>query len=126
VLKPRGFEHIGIVVSDMDRSLRFYVEGLGLDLLRRREGFAALRVGAAEINMFGNPNRPAAESDAAQRVDHVCFCMDSPTIDDLIAALRDTRIAIDSGPVRRSDGVAVFVRDPDGIRVELLVKTAGP
>lgn len=55
-------------------------------------------------------------------MNHLCLAMDCATIDDLIAALRDARIAIASGPVKRSDGNALFVLDPDGLRIELLVK----
>lgn len=123
MLKPRNFEHIGIVVTDIDRSLRFYT-ALGVKLLRRRgEGhhaFAALRMGEAEINVFCNPDR--RYGDEPQRVDHLCLCMDAATIDDLVVDLRDAGIAIASGPVKRSDGMALFVHDPDGTRLELLVK----
>jgi len=57
-----------------------------------------------------------------QRVDHLCLVMDYPTIGELIAALRKAGIGIAGGPVKRSDGAALFVRDPDGLRVELQIK----
>jgi len=59
---------------------------------------------------------------APQRVDHLCLAMDYRTIDDLIAALHESAIDIANSPVKRSDGAALFVHDPDGLRVELLVK----
>jgi lactoylglutathione lyase len=124
VLKPKTFEHVGLIVTDMDRSLRFYTEGLGLELLRRRgagrDGFAALKVGEAEFNVFCNPD--LVSGDTPQRVHHLCLAMDCATIDDLTMSLRDAGIPIASGPVKRSDGTALFVQDPDGLRVELLVK----
>jgi catechol 2,3-dioxygenase-like lactoylglutathione lyase family enzyme len=124
MLRPKNFEHVGIVVTDMDQSLRFYTSGLGLELLRRRgagrESFAALRLGVAELNVFCNPE--LVSNGTPQRVDHLCLAMDYPTIDALIAALHEAGIAIASGPVKRSDGNALFVHDPDGLRVELLVK----
>jgi catechol 2,3-dioxygenase-like lactoylglutathione lyase family enzyme len=124
MLKLKALDHVGLFVTDMDRSLRFYTEGLGLELLRRRgagrEGFAALKAGNAELNVFCNPD--SAGGDAPQSVDHLCLVMDYATIDDLIAALHEAEIGIASGPVKRSDGMALFVRDPDGLRVELLVK----
>jgi len=56
MLKPKSLDHVGIFVTDMDRSLRFYAEGLRLELLRRRgigrEGFAAIKVGGSELNVF--------------------------------------------------------------------------
>jgi lactoylglutathione lyase len=124
MLKFKALDHVGIFVTDMDRSLRFYTDGLGLELLRRRgagrDGFAAIKVGQAEFNVFCNPD--AVSGGAPQRVDHLCLVMDYKTIDDLVMALDEAGIGVASGPVKRSDGAALFVHDPDGLRVELLVK----
>ena len=123
MLKPRNFEHIGIVATDIDRSLHFYT-ALGLELLRRRgekhNAVAILKMGDAEINMFCNPDR--TYGDEPRQVDHFCLCMEAASIDDLMLDLRDAGIATASGPVKRSDGMALFVHDPDWLRVELLVK----
>jgi catechol 2,3-dioxygenase-like lactoylglutathione lyase family enzyme len=48
--------------------------------------------------------------------------MDAATIDEVVAALGEAGLAVASGPVARSDGTALFVHDPDGARIELLVK----
>lgn len=120
MLKVKNFEHVGIVASDFERSLSFYT-ALGVELLRRRgDAFAALKMGEAEINLFGNPARHYGTE--PKPVDHICLCMDAASIDDLMLDLRDAGIAVASGPVKRSDGMALFVHDPDGTRVELLVK----
>jgi catechol 2,3-dioxygenase-like lactoylglutathione lyase family enzyme len=123
MLRLKNFEHIGIVASDIDRSLRFYGD-LGLAVVKRRgegrQAAATLKMGDAEINMFCNPDRTGP--DEFQLVHHFCLCMDAGSMDDLLVDLRDAGIAIAEGPVKRSDGTAVFVRDPDGLRVELLVK----
>jgi lactoylglutathione lyase len=124
MLKPKVLDHVGFVVTDMDRSLHFYTQRLGLELLRRRgagrESFAALGVGNTEFNVFCNPD--LISEGTPQRVDHLCLVMDHPTIDDLITALAEAGIGIVSGPVERSDGNALFIHDPDGLRVELLVR----
>jgi len=122
MLRPKALEHIGLIVTDMDRSLRFY-ERLGFEFVRwpRRPGGATvLKAGNAELNVFCNPS--SASDGARQRVDHLCLDMDYATIDELIGALAETSIEIASGPIGRSDGTALFVRDPDGMRIELLVK----
>jgi lactoylglutathione lyase len=124
VLRPKALDHVGIVVTDLDKSLRFY-QALGVELVRlpRRPGGATvLRLGNAEINMFCKPD--SATGDARLRVDHLCLEMDSDTIDDVIAGLRAAGIDMASDPVGRSDGTALFVHDPDGVRIELLVKHA--
>jgi lactoylglutathione lyase len=126
MLRPKALDHVGLIVSDVDRSVRFY-EALGMELLRRRgagDGRAAavLKVGGQEINMFQNAAVIEGSKDQPQRIDHLCLTMDCATIDDVVMALRDAGIAIASGPVERSDGMALFVSDPDGTRVELSVK----
>ena len=122
MLRPRALDHVGIVITDLDRSLRFY-RALGVELIRlpRRPGGATvLKAGGTEINMFCNPD--AAGEGGPQRLDHLCLEMDAATIDEVIAALGAAGLAVASGPVARSDGTALFVHDPDGARIELLVK----
>jgi catechol 2,3-dioxygenase-like lactoylglutathione lyase family enzyme len=122
VLRPRALDHVGIVVTDLDCSLRFY-QALGVELIRlpRRPGGATvLKAGGTELNMFCNPH--AAADGGPQRLDHLCLEMDAATIDEVVAALGEAGLAIASGPVARSDGTALFVHDPDGARIELLVK----
>ena len=34
-VRPKALDHVSLKVGDMDRSLRFYCEGLGLELPRR-------------------------------------------------------------------------------------------
>jgi hypothetical protein len=39
-----------------------------------------------------------------------------------MAELRRVEIGIVQGPVERRDGISLFIHDPDGIRVELIMK----
>lgn len=122
MLRPKALDHVGIVVTDLERSLRFYA-AIGVELVRRPRrpgGATVLRLGNAEINMFCNPE--PGDRGAAQRVDHLCLEMAAATIDEVIAGLGAAGIAVASGPVPRSDGTALFVHDPDGVRIEMLVK----
>ncbi|HVM78565.1 MAG TPA: VOC family protein [Stellaceae bacterium] len=125
MLRPKALDHVGLVVTDMDRSLRFY-EALGLELLRRKgpnaDGVctAVLRVGDQEINVFSDPSYSA--SGKGERIHHFCFAMESADIADLVSALGRAGIDIAKGPIERRDGPSLFVSDPDGIRVELIVK----
>jgi glyoxylase I family protein len=129
MLRIKAFDHVGLVVTDLDRSLRFYVEGLGLELLRRREGAggtssAVLKVGDQEINVFCNPDFIVGMNEL-HRIDHFCLMMESATMNELIAALREAGLEIAEGPTERRDGAAVFLHDPDGVRVELQIKNSG-
>ncbi|MEP6983947.1 MAG: VOC family protein [Sphingomicrobium sp.] len=129
MLRPKALDHVGLTVTDMDRSLRFYCEVLGLELLRRSAKGAAgvtsavLKVGDQEINMFSDPAfAPVRPDKNPAGIDHFCFEMESATTDDLVGALRQAGVDIAKGPVQRRDGTSLFVSDPDGCRVELIVK----
>src|SRR5258708_6771388 len=128
MLKRKALDHVGLKVTDMDKSLRFYCDGLGLKLLRRRDrapgiATAVLRVGDQEMNLFSNPGLAANPTDDdPSGLDHFCLEVASASIDELMAALAQAGIAVAKPPVKRSDGVSLFVSDPDGCRVELIVK----
>ena len=130
MLKPKALDHVGLKVTDMDRSLRFYCGGLGLELLRRSGkgsngvASAVLKVGEQEMNLFSNPAlSPSAATDDLPGLDHFCLEVESASIEALVAALAQAGVAVAKGPVQRSDGISLFVSDPDGCRVELIVKT---
>jgi catechol 2,3-dioxygenase-like lactoylglutathione lyase family enzyme len=128
MLKAKAIDHVGLKVADMDKSLAFYCDGLGLKLLRRRErapgiATAVLAVGDQEMNLFSDPGFAANAADGnPPGLDHFCLEIDSASIDEVIAGLAKVGIAVAKPPVKRSDGVSLFVSDPDGCRVELIVK----
>ncbi len=129
MLKPKALDHVGLKVTDLDRSLRFYCDGLGLELLRRSDkggngiASAVLRIGDQEMNLFSDPDFVSSPaSDDPPGLDHFCLEVESATIDELLAALTQVGIAVAKKPVKRSDGTSLFVSDPDGCRVELIVK----
>ena len=87
------------------------------------ESSAVLKVGDQEINVFCNPNFTPGVIEP-HRIDHFCLMMDVATMSELIAALREAGLEIADGPTERRDGAALFVRDPDGVRVELQIKNS--
>ncbi|NRQ30892.1 FAD-binding protein [Nonomuraea sp. NN258] len=119
-MRVTALDHIVLNVGNVDRSLRFYRDVLGLDAERVEEwrrgqvSFPSVRINAATI--IDLVERPRGESN----VDHICLVvapLDWPAIID--AGVLD----VVQGPVVRSgargDGRSVYVRDPDGNTVEL-------
>ena len=129
MLRPIALDHVGLKVTDLDRTLDFY-RVLGLEVLRTSgpngDGLrsAVLRVGSQELNVFAHPDFARDDRDKAVGMDHFALTMDAASIADVIAGLRPAGLEVTRGPVERRDGTSVFVLDPDGVRVELRIGRA--
>lgn len=141
-----GFDHLVLVVADVERSLAFYVDRLGLapervEAWRREEVFfPSVRVDATTVidlvaagpsqaatsasaaGADGGPaaGAPASPIDRRGTLDHLCLVVMGA---DLAALAADPGFDVLEGPVPRwgaqGDGTSVYVRDPDGVVVEL-------
>lgn len=120
MLRIRGLDHIVLVCSDVERTLAWYCDLLGLEAIRVDEWrggeapFPSVRVDAGTIIdlIAGEP--------IDGRLDHFCLVVD-PTDLDAIAASGEFTVV--DGPARRfgarGEGTSLYVRDPDGTVVEL-------
>lgn len=115
--------HTMVRVRDIDASLRFYCEGLGLKEMRRMENaagkftlvfLAADETPGAEIELTYNWG---AEEDygTARNFGHLAFRVEN--IYDTCARLQAMGYTINRPP---RDGHMAFVRSPDLVSVELL------
>lgn len=114
-------EHIGIIVSDLERSMDFYGRILGLEQVARRslEGgteLAFYRLGDMEIELIAGASLNG-EGDSV--VNHVAFRVND--IDEAVAHLRSHGVKLDNEePIDIWDGGKIlFFRGPDNERLEL-------
>ena len=127
MIRLTTLDHVGLKVTDMDKALDFY-QRLGLTLLRtsgpNADGLrsAVIQVGSQELNVFSHPEFVSSGQENPVGIDHFCLTVDAASVDNVIADLRQAGIEIVHGPVERRDGTALFVHDPDGVRVELQLK----
>ena len=132
MLRPKALDHVGLKVTDLDKTLHFYQKLLGMELLRTSgpaaDGgrSAVLKVGGQEINVFYRPGLVHVDEENSPGVHHFCLNMDAASVDDLIADLRQAGFETFRGPVERRDGTSVFVDDPDGVHVELRIPKENP
>lgn len=128
MLRLKTLDHVGLKGKDLDKTLDFY-KRLGLTVLRTKgpdaDGLrsAVIQVGHQELNVFCHPEYVSSDKDNAVGIDHFCFEVDAASIDDVIADLRRTGIEVVRGPTERRDGTSVLIHDPDGVRVELQLKS---
>jgi metallothiol transferase len=128
-----ALDHLGLKVTDMDRSLHFYHDVLGLEVVHTSGPHdnggrsATLRVGDQKIDVFYRPDFVAADRDKPVGMDHLCLTVDGDSMEELVESLRQHGVEIMWGPVTRGATTSVYVFDPDGIHVELrlLVATEG-
>ena len=121
--------HTMVRVRDLDASLRFYCDGLGLREVRRMENergrftlvfLAADETPDAEVELTYNwPDTGAEPEDygSARNFGHLAFRVDD--IYALCAHLQSMGVTINRPP---RDGHMAFVRSPDAISIELLQK----
>jgi catechol 2,3-dioxygenase-like lactoylglutathione lyase family enzyme len=122
-----ALDHIVLNVGDVERSLAFYTERLGLSaerVERWRKGelpFPSVRVNAATI--IDLVKAPAAPAERQLNLAHFCLVTDAGDLDGLAAELTAAGVAIERGPVVRSgargDARSIYFRDPDDNLVEL-------
>ncbi|MBV6416659.1 MAG: Lactoylglutathione lyase [Steroidobacteraceae bacterium] len=116
--------HTMVRVADLDASLRFYCEGLGLAEVRRRDNpqgrytlvfLAAPGDAGAEVELTYNWD--PEEYTGGRNFGHLAYA-----VDDIYAAC--ARLAAQGVVINRPprDGHMAFVRSPDDISIELLQK----
>ena len=117
--------HVAIICSDYDAAKEFYVEKLGLPLVRevyrpeRRDYILTLLVGGVEIELFIVENPPRRVTNPEARgLRHLAFHVEN--IEPAVAWLNG--MGIETEPIRTdpfTGGRMTFFRDPDGLPLEL-------
>ncbi|WP_022947509.1 lactoylglutathione lyase [Methylohalobius crimeensis] len=120
--------HTMLRVGDLDRSLHFYTEVLGMKLLRQRD-YPEGRFTLAFVG-YGNEgektvlelthNWDTSNYDLGDGFGHIAI-----EVDDVYAAAEKIRahggkVVREPGPMKHGNTVLAFVEDPDGYKIELL------
>ena len=116
-------DHIVLTVGDIEKTVSFYTDVLGMKARTSKEGRRSLHFGAAKINLHekGREFTPKAALPTPGSAD-LCFLSEVPVAEmkDHIAA---KGIKIIEGPVARQGAagplMSIYFRDPDGNLIEV-------
>lgn len=121
----KEIHHVAIIVSDYEKSRRFYVEQLELPVIRenyrenRGDYKLDLQAGAVELEIFGVKNPPKRVTNPeACGLRHLAF-----KVEDIEAAVKWLKEkGIETEPIRYDEFTGkrmTFFRDPDDLPLEL-------
>ena len=120
--------HTMLRVADLDRSLTFYTEVLGMTLLRRRE-YPGGRFTLAFVGYGPETEQTVLELTCNWDTDsytlgdaygHIALGVDDIRSTCEAIAGKGGRVVREPGPMSHGTTVIAFVEDPDGYRVELI------
>ena len=128
------FLHTMLRVGNLQRSIDFYTQVLGMQLLRQSEnpeykyslaflGFDGGNPGQAEIELTYNYGVNQYEMGTAYG--HLAIAV--PDAAAAVARIREAGgiILREAGPVKGGTTVIAFVQDPDGYKIELIERADG-
>ena len=129
LVKITEMDHIVLRVKDVEVSLRFYTETLGLKSERVEQWRAGeVRFPSARLNddtiidLFGTDQEPITR-DGVRNQDHFCMVIEPTDMEELKAKFEALGVGIQSGPGKRwgshGDGISLYLYDPDNNVVEL-------
>lgn len=121
--------HTRMRVSDLDQTIQFYTNVLGLEVLERKTSprgsqLAFLKVPNSDelIELTSFP--PSGPVNVQEDLIHLAFQVES--LDETIASLTAKGVKITDGPTQSSSGSRfMFIDAPDGYEIELIERPPG-
>ena len=130
-IKISELDHIVLNVSDIHRSLDFYMRVLGLSGERVEEfktgtvGFPSVRINERTIIDLFPVKRvtPITGGNNNGNLNHFCLVVSAADFPAALDCLRENQIAIREGPISRwgaqGQATSVYFLDPDGNEIEI-------
>jgi catechol 2,3-dioxygenase-like lactoylglutathione lyase family enzyme len=118
-------DHLGINVSDLAASERWYSDVLGFHILHRWKTTTLVGLGSVKLGLFWRPDaKPVDDLDGLICMQHLAFLVDAYSFMQTRQKLIDKHVAI----VDEDNGIGycVFFEDPDGHLLELITYHAVP
>ena len=131
-IKVTELDHIVLNVSDIDRSLDFYANVLGLNIERLDEfragkiGFPSARINEHTIIDLFPSKQGAASRDSEKpqgNLNHFCLVVEKEDFSGIVDYLNARSVPILNGPISRwgarGRATSVYFHDPDKNEIEI-------
>ncbi len=129
--------HTMIRVGDLERSLAFYTEVLGMTVLRRQDypdgrftlAFVGFGPEAEQAALELTHNWDTRSYELGTGFGHVAIDVEDAYAACAAIKARGGVVAREAGPMKHGSTVIAFVQDPDGYKIELIQRgsrRAGP
>jgi lactoylglutathione lyase len=123
--------HTMIRVGDLDRSIDFYTNVLGMQLLRRKDypngKFTLAFVGygdeADHTVIELTHNWDTGSYDLGNGFGHIALAVDDAAAACDLIRERGGNVVREAGPMKHGTTVIAFVEDPDGYKIELIERS---
>ena len=120
--------HTMLRVGDLDRSIAFYTETLGMQLLRRQD-FPAGKFTLAFVG-YGSEDKDAVieltynygteKYELGTAFGHIALAVPDAAAACAAIRARGGKVVREAGPMMHGGTVIAFVEDPDGYKIELI------
>jgi lactoylglutathione lyase len=120
--------HTMIRVGDLERSIRFYTEVLGMKLLRRKDypdgkftlAFVGYGPESGHAVIELTYNYGVDRYDLGSGFGHIALAVDDAYAACEAIKRRGGKVVREAGPMKHGTTVIAFVEDPDGYKIELI------
>lgn len=116
-------DHFVLTVKDIDKTVSFYTDVLGMKVTTFGQNRKALSFGNQKINLHevGKEFEPKAKLPTSGSAD---FCLITlAPMSEVIRHMDALKVTIEQGPVKRTGALgeieSIYLRDPDGNLVEI-------
>lgn len=122
-------DHVGVKVTDLDRSIRFYSDLFGFEMVDRRMlgrsnvEAAAMQVGGSIIFLLHEASFQARSAEEHGGVDHFCLTFTDPEFREILERIENMGVRLEGGVVPRTGATgrsdSQYILDPDGNQIEV-------
>ncbi len=128
-MRVKRLLHTRMRVSDLDQTIQFYTNVLGLEVLERKTSprgsqLAFLKVPNSDALIELTSFPPSGPVKVQEDLVHLAFQVDS--LNDTIASLKAKGVKVTDGPTQTSSGSRfIFIDAQDGYEIELIERPPG-